>query len=185
MPRPGNGVSVPRIPWVSMETRDWRRRGQGGCWKAASRESLQADGEKQGSHSSEHGACCNWYLTTPRHLESDCFVSVPTQAALAFKSGHQQRRRDFTASASRRASLPWGFVFALPSPAPFPGSTLLTTKIMEKLNSGRSSYVLNSTLNPVLFHLVKNVFPNLSFNLFFWVIFQFKNTLGLFLDLSH
>lgn len=57
-------------------------------------------------------------------------------------------------------------MFVVHSPALFPGFTLLTTKIMEKLNSGRNSYVLNSTLNPVLFHLVKNVFPHLSFNLF-------------------
>lgn len=181
-PEVGSGLSG---PWGLQRNKELVS-GEEGWWKAASKQSLQADKKKHESDSSEWEAFCNDYLTPPCHLESDFFVFFPPQATTAFKSDYlKEQERTLWHLSLCCTSLLQSFVFVLHSLAPFHSFTLLTTKITKKPNSRPNSQGLNPTQNSVLFHLVKNIFPNLSFNLFFWVFFQFKTMLGLFLDPRH
>lgn len=184
--RPRSGVWVHRVLWVSNGNKGLIGGGeQEGCWKVASKQSLQADKKKHEPDSSELEAFCNYYLTPPCHLQRDCFVFLPPQATIAFKSDDLKCRVELQLMSPLLHFPSADFALALHPAAPFSGFTLCTTETMKKLGSGRNSYVFHMTPNPVFFHLVKNIFPDLSFNLFFWMFFQFKNMLGLFLDPSH
>lgn len=144
-------------------------------------ESLQAEEERHELDSSELEASRNYDLTTPRHLERDRFVFVPPQATMAFKSGDLQVQDRSPAPLSSYCASP------LPGPARAPPSWVYAVCRTDpaQLHSGGTSYVVPSTLSPVWFHLVRNVSSSSSFNLFCWVFFPFKTTLGLFLDPSH